>query len=438
MHYRRGLWLVAMLLFIAVSCSKKDNPVGIDLSDGGDSDTFPKTVEITPSSHDISIHTERVLGDGTNLLVGDYDGVQVRSLLRYRFSWIFEDTAFVDTFTVDQAVVRLVMHDVFPSSDEVIEHNLMLSPVDDGQYWSESVATWAVRDTAGTDTLFWDEPGGDFTSNPIAQKFVGTTADTNFVEVLFDVTEWVLTVPDDSLGLMLWANDERNMMRHFYSSESTVPPELIFYDYAEDDTAEVKFVAKEDTGLLNNENPETLNGDEEFLRVRNGYRERALFKFDMPDSLRKATINHVAFTLTIDPTRSEYINNDLSLSVYMVAEPIFSDSTDSDELTVDPDSVYIAAFSRYAPVPTEVIGDQEQITFEGYPLNYVVQDWLNDDFDNDGLLVRSAAENRDIEYISFYSREADPALAPRLIITYTQPIDFFDTSKSAPSEEVSR
>jgi hypothetical protein len=57
---------------------------------------------------------------------------------------------------------------------------------------------------------------------------------------------------------------------------------------------------------------------------------------------------------------------------------------------------------------------------DGYPMIAAVQTWLNDPSSNHGLLLVKYAEVSDLDYVEYYGPSAEPALRPRLVITYTE------------------
>jgi len=432
------IWfMIASYILIGLSCVKKDTPVGADLIDPGDS--FLQTVTISPPIADSFGYAEINLWQGENLLVGDYEDIQARTLVKFDFSEIFSDTAFVDTFVITQAVMRLVMHEVFPSVGDPANQVHFLIPVEED--WAPSLVSWTVRDTVDSDTLFWDNPGviptDQISGRKISEAVIGSTADTNFVEIDFDLTQWINQERPDTLSFLIITYDDTDWIRHFYSRNGGVSPEIFFYDQT--DTAAVdtmSFSTEADVTILGYDTPiDDENGEKNYFQVRNGVRQRAVMKFDLPDSLKDVNVNHAELTLTVDGSHSSYIDYDMDIGIYMIAELAIDDSTGKDKMGVAVDSISVAYYSRYTPIPEDSPAeDDESLTFDGNSMDYVVQDWLSGSLENHGFFIRSTSESSDIEYLSFYSREADESLAPRLKIVYTRPISELYNS---PSDSIS-
>lgn len=422
---------------LILGCAKKDSPVGIDLVDDNTDDTFPQEVILSPTSVDTFFADERALGNGTNLLVGGHHDFIARSIMRFSFLDLIQDSTFADTFFVDadsvsyQALLQLVLNDVFPRPDNAPDQTIELYPLT--QEWQEYLTTWTVLDT--TDSLeYWEMAGGTYdTAGWRAQTVVGNTADTSYVEVQFDITEWMLDTsnpPTDTTGLLLKLPDDdeaaAEYVRHFFSRESGTPPEIKLHKYMPGDTVTYTFNCLGDAVLLSI--PDNLDyTNQEIMRVRNGYRERALFKFDLPDSLDDTTINLAQLTLHIDPDNSAYIENLMTINLYALASEVLSDSALTDP-NWSPDSI----LNYTVILASKQMTDDTEILMEGLNLNYAIQEIISGERENYGFMLRGSAESSTIEYVSFFTNEAPSGLKPSLRLIYTRPRDSVFSDSTDP------
>ncbi len=430
----RLFWTGAVLILLGVHCAKKDSPLGIDLPNEGE-ESMPQTVTLIGPEVDTYAHSKLSLTYASNLLTGDHDGIRTRSLFKFNFSGI-------DSLDeISKAVFKVVMHDTYPRSDAAIAHMHYLVPISPADSaWTPLAATWSVRDTTGASSQIWTRPGvvdeATFRQDAFASVSIGTTADTNYVEVEFDITAWLRAqAPEDSASIqdfVMMAEPNIDISRHFYTVGSAASPKIIAYFNQNVDS--LVFSPMADVSIVEEIQKPKISGSEPFFQIHNGYFEFGLLKFSWPDSLVDININYAKLELSIDPSRTDVNPSAMTLEIKGLNIETMQDSAGIDMLTVSPDSIQISSTSLAAGTvdPTAA-----SFTFTNSLLNRYVQDWADGDLENFGLLIRGKNYADDLQHVAFYTGEAGQALAPRLKIVYTRPTarNFTQETQMADSTE---
>ena len=170
----------------------------------------------------------------------------------------------------------------------------------------------------------------------------------------------------------------------------------------------VVVVASEDaTALLLPSFPPA--GGEPWLRIANAQAFRALVRFD-PDSLRAL----VPRGGTVNRARLVFDVVDTSLVIASVPFALYAVTSEWVEGTADST---ITAESSPSATATYTAG-ADTVAFD---IAALLQRWIDAKTENHGLVIRSTNEPNDLATILLGSREADPALRPRLDLIYSLP-----------------
>ena len=312
--------------------------------------------------------------------------------------------------------------------------------------WGESTATWndyatsnawgiAGAGSTSTDRYSTELGSGSVGANPSVGSTVTLTLSVSQIQ------DWVNGTVTNN-GLLLQVDAESNDLIGYYSSENSATFPLLIISYTTDSA---QMTAMADTSILSSA-PTTNYGSNTSIFVGednvSASVRRGLLKFDL------SWLSHVDGTVTgatlILTLAADSADNTRTFRAYQIRRAwteieatwnkydtggswatAGAGSTASDRYVTEVGS---AAIAGDAPLDTTIVIN---LTAS------MIQDWVDGDITNNGLIIQADTENADLW--SFYSSETETAhwnILPTLIIDYAANIGSFVEGGSISSGSI--
>lgn len=399
--------LLLLLVLLLTACTSRKNLTGFE-----NSTLHPQQVVLAESlftntfSYQDSTH---ISGESTKLSIGTYEGAQAKALLKFYLmpSTIYE--------IVGQPQLKLTSAKKLATGAMVLHIDKVL------QNWSESQANWtnAYTDTTWSSTAFQNVSIPDFTT----PATIATTGDTLKIPIPSDVVKnWSHNRVSD-FNLLL--SSVSNGILEVKSSETSYGPILSFYyKKTATDTTTYHYEAEAilDSWITNLPNQQTAQNGFWMKNIAPG---RLFLQFDIPRSsfvysddsttvvsaedMKRMTINKAELLIKVKTNPTYLSSEKLSVTAYRVKKEIaqagFIANTDLEYLT-------------YTPISSDTLGG----TWFSINVTPFVQAVVSQKFTNQGLVIRSTAENYDFSKVEFFDHNtSNPADRPYLKLKYTTP-----------------
>jgi len=370
---------IILTLLLTLSCSQKKNFLGFEeeIENKIITDTLSNSVSFIKSYVDTTSNYQ----DNSKLIVGKFNGVEVRSLLKFKN---LPDTSWIDTVNINSCEIVIKKKLLFDTNFDVSVYNITLD-------WNEN--------SVKSDSL-WDGYSNQLTEFNTSQDTITFNIETDTLK------NWIES-DSTNFGIMLKCdgNLENNFVE-FYSSETSDYPylKISYTDSSGTDTTKT-YTVSEDTFIGYDENiyyTEILN----FPIIRNLYPTRTIFSFNInSDSLelssnefRKITINKAEIIFDSTMIDSSFISDSkLSLYAYYISD------------TTNIDYEYISGCQK-----TEFHSGDDLLKIN---ITGIIQGYTRGELENNQFLIKSTTENKDFSYLKFCED-----IKPLMKITYTKPI----------------
>ncbi len=388
MTIKKFLHIVPVILSIYLSaCTDEPSNIGSELL-GQDVIIIEQINSLTDTMSQTSSSTLKYvpLGSSNRLLLGRHANVQASFLIRYSFSFpdSLKQDIKDDSIVVSSAKVKLLRTYTFGDTNSVLDINVekVLSSWSSAGFIADSLVNLqttaiAVDSMSVTDTLTSFK-----IDNAVALEWLKTAADPT---------------TGNNYGLYLKPGPSANKVYGYQAliaSAQNIPQlELIiqkpgFY------TDTLFYYSAADAGILQNIAPYPTG---EFITIQAGLKIMSYLKFDISSLPQYAVINKAELILTSDTTQNIYS----------------SDASNRIAAYVPRDTSTLDSIASSTPYFTKSGG-----TYTGN-ITALVQDWLVTR-SNRGLVLTTSNELNGLErFIIWGSNASDPALRPRLVITYT-------------------
>lgn len=375
------LTIILTLLLIS-SCSQKKNFLGFEeeIENKIITDTLSNSVNFIKSYVDSTSNYQ----SNTKLIVGKFNGVEVRSLLKFKN---LPDSAWVDSTTINSCEIIIIKKLLFDTDFNIKVYKVIKD-------WKENTV---VKDS------LWNE----YDNLNVLAEF-STSQDTIIFNIEIDTLKNWIESDSTNFGIMLKCdgNLENNFVE-FYSSETSNYPylKISYIDSSGTDTTKT-YTVSEDTFIGYDENfyyTEILN----FPIIQNLYPTRTIFSFCM-DSLinlledtsdsSKITINKAAIIFDSTMIDSAFVSDS-----YLEVKPYYI----SDTTNINYEHITGSKASKFYK------DDQTlEINVSG-----IIQGYLRGELENNQFLIKSTTENKDFSYLKFCED-----IKPLMKIIYTKPI----------------
>ncbi|MBC8313464.1 MAG: DNRLRE domain-containing protein [Candidatus Cloacimonetes bacterium] len=357
------------IIFYILSCSQKKNIIGFD------ENVEIIAITITDSINFVTTYKDSIknYNNNTKLIVGKFNDVEVRSLLKFEN---LPDTSWIDTVTINSCEI-VIQKDILFN-----EENFNIKIYEVTKDWNENSVVW------DSSNFLYNE---DFDFNVSQEQDTITfSIDTTLVK------DWI---ESDSLnyGIMLKCENVYNNFVEFSSSETDNSPylKIVYTDSTSTKMDTINYNVSEDTFIGNNSNSDSLD-----YTIANLPPIGTIFEFNLPDSLCKQNfqINKAEMIITSDLVETFFISEaEIEITPYYVSD------------TVNIDYEFINDCSTYE---FNLDSDTLKINITG-----IIQGYTNGELENNRILLKSTTENKDFSYIKF---EGD--ITPDLRIIYTKPV----------------
>jgi hypothetical protein len=377
---------LAVSMFIYQACSETPTGAGAGLLEQDQInvntfDTQVDTVSITSSSGKRTIN----LGVSTRMLVGKRGNAEAGILIRFNFP--LADTLAVQirdgSIIVESANITMVRSYTFGEDTEPLGFNI-------------------YRVTSGWSTsTFNSDSAAGLQYEPVSQLTELSIADTITTAVLQPtfVTQWLQAAADTAIpsdnGAYIKPTEGSNKILGYYalgSPENLTPKLNVNFRTAAGELVPVVYSAIADLGFVTGDLPQV---GENTLVIQAGLEAVSRLRFDLSSLPSTAIVNRAVLSLTRNEEASQAGTDVVNtISAYFMPDSLNPDSVTSSILLNLTENIYS--------------GD----------ITFYVQEWLRT-ARNAGLLLAATNRFTGVDIFAVYGEEADPALRPRLIITYT-------------------
>lgn len=391
-------FIMCFCLICSMSCGSDKSiqgfgeEVGFDPDDRGIvGNKLITTLEIEESFSDTLVAT----GRAPLLLLGVFKNIETNILLK------FENIP--DTVTITNATISIRTRELF--GDNRNKSSFMAS-------------IHAVREDWQEEKVTDDNFARSFDANAIASAEIlsvaGTALDSNLTRIetvrfplnsegVDLVKSWVDTTADN-FGFFLNFDPQSLFIKEFFSKDDPnrqpMPTlDLEVLDGTEKDTI---FIPVSADAYLFSSSIEPPAGR---LYVDNAFGRQIVVKFDLSGIDSLSTINRADLTLSLDVENSVLGNDPFVLQMITLDSPFETPETLSlGTIAVDPQVIPL------------INRGETTITI---PITNIIQLWVNNRIDNNGLLIRSGTLGLDVARVAFLSAALDSAKSARLEIDFT-------------------
>lgn len=341
--------------------------------------TQPMTARISGRSYSLPI----TAATSPSLSVGEADGFSAQALLR----WQSLPSGIADSGRIVSARLRLYTQS-YAIGEKSRTMDLELREIT--SYWSSFTFT--------SDSLVNLQ-----TKPTLVGSASVTLGDADSVDIAVDSTlirTWFRMMKDERYfevrGVQLTATGS-GVLRAFHSAEGDKPPKLEIVMDFNGTLDTIDGLLLEDTYVATG--PSSVPAQR--IILQGGAAARSHLFFDVDAIPPASVVNNVKLYLHIDRALStKFYRGQDSLIVY--------ETVDSTTNTINT-----------TPVVSRIDGDNPDVLIaEGITLTRLVQQWVNRR-GNKGLTLVKISEISDFDRLVFYNADADAALRPRLLITYT-------------------
>jgi len=382
-YWIRILSVASLLAVVSLSCSDEPNAVGIGVLPPEDLVSID-TVVIREAS---SVTFKQFISpNDRSLLIGTYRGYEARTLIRFRF---LPDT--LRDVNVLSATLHLNPIYSFGDSATVLTftvHEIVTS-------WEDTSATWDDVNAAA------------FFANEQRESFSQVVSDMTTINFSLDsalVQEWLVAAADsvDKFGVLLLPASGLSVIKGFQSFQSTLPPTI---DIIYEKSGRVDTLAWDRGSDMHVADVE-LSSNPELMCIQAGVTYRSRLRFELSAIPTSATVHNATLEMTIDRSVTALggppLPGDAPLES-VVAHHVIDSSMNKFESTV-------------GVVSRTVEGSSDLLTVN---LTFSVQRWVLGE-SNQGVILRSAFEERGLERIAIFSPQAsDRNNRPRLVVTFS-------------------
>jgi len=334
-------------------------------------------------------------GPRTTILLGQYQGYKARILLR-----------FYPYFAVDSASVTMaeLTLNMFQRHGDGSPFNAKIYPLNDTE-WIEKQVLWPdVRNVV------------DY-ANPVGELQV-PAMDSATVTGAIDpelVNDWI-ELQDRNNGILI-DFESAAFMAAMLTTENQAGWATLRLAYTKKDGSAdtVNVDVLEDVTLFefDAEKPNNqLFENPDYIHAGNFSGYRSLLEFDISDIPNESTIHQAFVTLVPVNEESWTRENGMALALNSVTDSLWNPETISiDSLLNTPTTLGLASADSVSFFDETSI--KNMVSF--------VQIWALDISPNYGLLLQSLEYGLDPSHLTFYGQANDPALVPKLYITYSLP-----------------
>ncbi len=393
LHYVTKFLIIGILILITSSCSEKPNSTGINLLNPEDFIEVKSFDTRRDSAYSSSSSLKQIenLGTSRRILVGKYDKITARSLVRFGYEFSSDLKNWLNENKIEILSAKLMLYPVYRFGDSTLT-NFGFNVYEITSWWESNSFT--------SDSL--SSSNFQYKPNPIQTNFSNTDTLVTCLLPNEKVLSWMKAYADtavqDAPGILIEPTDETNFIRGFSSSNvslyTSIPTIEIVYRMT--DTSDTLFAAPI-ADVYTISTTKTFN-DPKVIYLQSGVVFKNKLYFDLGQIPQNSIINSAKLELTKIKNKSVFGTSyqDSLFAVRLI---------DTVNLTVD---------STYRGVILSV----NTTTMEGN-ISRIVQDWINGE-PNYGIMLSIVDPDGGAELFAFEGSESDNIdQRPRLKIFYT-------------------
>ncbi|MFO7896062.1 MAG: DNRLRE domain-containing protein [Candidatus Cloacimonadales bacterium] len=407
----KGILFSLILFTLILGCTDKKNQLGFE----GEN---PPTEIILGDSIFVEIEDNKFYSfedsvknyhSNSKLLVANYQMNNFQNEVRS----LFRVTTTPDTILSIDSEITLTLP-IKTKSDNFSETDLKFGQLESA--WNSTKTDWFTA-IDSTDAPEWQTPGGDFSE--FIPQAVTLSGDSLIIQLSEEMLESWIETPTENYGIIIYTETAETILE-FYASEAATRPYLDFeYTYKDGEAATFHKTFTHDVSIAKT--------DEQFeiypnrLIFSNLQPIRSFLKFELlpeyfagiNDSIdfRRMTINKAELYFTRKTDQPYFEQNSFSIKPYLViaAADQLDPQDQSQPFIADDD---YEEFFNIASADSLLSAEADIFKVD---ISRIVQHIVADEVDNNGVLLRSIYENRDLQHLEF-----EPNVELRLI--YTTPI----------------
>lgn len=406
--------LIMMILLFIFGCTQKDNVVGTNGPEG------PSPISTTIDSEDFtakySYEDSCAYSNSNTLLLGNYQEETSYALLRF--------TSLPDSF-YDISSVNISLEISKRNEFETVDNTtLKLATVND-ILWFENATWWVSSDSTDWDGEHFSDL--DYTDLTLSEYGIICEEDSIYIELDTDIlADWIDA--EDNSGLVIYS-ESGGFMELFSSEYGNDQNPVLTFDYklAETDTVFTTETIETCYDCIVFETDAVYNKWEDELKISNIQPVNIFTKFEindsifvngLPDDYQIADNDTTLYLQRLTINKAELILNNngvnaypLSGSTYLYPYLVTSDTVNTDPANLDIPLLSLEDVDEsYISSTTDTL-QTAQIAID---ITSVIQNYVSDEIDNNGIVIRSINVNDDFIHTEFDNE-------PQINIIFTPP-----------------
>jgi hypothetical protein len=402
--YKRWLILVG-LLTLFLGCTDKKNTVGFENQNPPQEIILNDSIFVETNGAKFYSFEDSLKNYQSNdkLIVANYPKFGSNNEIRTLFRLITLPTS---VLSIDSEIKMTLP--IMNSSQDFTASDLKFGKITTN--WSETKATWYSA-IDSTDTPDWNNPGGDFEEIDFQEVIV--ESDTVFITIQEELlTEWIDDI-NANYGIIIYTQTP-GLVIEFNSSESIYSPKINFtYTNSNEESVDFNKSFTYDTFIAETDDVFSIYPNQ--LILSNIQPIRTYLKFNLDKSyfniidstqFKRITINKAELYF-IRKTENEYFEQTtFSIKPYLVSD-ILEDTTSENEPMITDDNYE----DLYNITSVDSLKTSETDFFK-VDISKMVQSFISNNTENNGILLRSIYESKDLKYLEF-----EPSVKLRIIYT---------------------
>ena len=402
--YKQWLILVG-LLTLFFGCTDKKNNIGFENQNPPQEILFGDSIFVETNGAKFYSFEDSLKNYQSNdkLIVANYPKFESNNEIRTLFRLItLPDTV----LSIDSEIEMTIP--IINSSQDFTASDLKFGKVSTN--WSETKATWFSA-IDSTDTPNWNNPGGDF--EDIDFEEVTVENDTVFVTIQEELLiEWINDI-NANYGIIVYTQTP-DLIIEFNSSESINSPRIKFtYTNKNEESVDFNKSFTYDTFIAETNDIFSIYQDRLILSNIQPIRSYLKFNldkdyFNITDSteFKRITINKAELYFTRKTENEYFEQSTFSIKPYLVSN-VLEDTTDESEPMIADDDYE----DLYNITSIDSLKMSEPDLFK-VDISKMVQSYISNNTENNGILLRSIYESKDLKYLEF-----EPSVQLRIIYT---------------------
>ena len=400
----KNIFLLCSVLFILsgfIGCTEEPNSVGNTLID--EKDKFLLFNDSLSTVSDTTFTVALVNGFGSSMLVGKTSDAEAKTLLKFDYSTILDS---LRTATFDTAYLRITVNYTWNTPPSQCEIHEVLSPWSYNSVTKDSLPSLQIgTSVAGTisDSLSYSKEIYVKLDTSIVRKWIAAYLDTSkprFQGFALQIKTGSVSTGFSGIYPMNTSSTVAPLLRIKFTSKSGRRDSLDFY------SGQSTFLA---TGNYTTQPS---------IEIRGGVGIRSRMRFTFSDNLKrtisdtlnpKPTVNNALLELTQNSTASQLGVGTADTIVATLGIKATSQAPDTSNTQI---YVYGKRNGTSTTNPVYV-----------FDVTSIAQRWISGINENEGIVLRTAADNSSVDRMVFFSskdKNVDASKRPKLYLMYSK------------------